>query len=148
MQTNPESAAVEAVAWLVTNGGETCEPWLVYERNEVEALPASCIADPLYPQSALDALRGEVERLESLIAEGGRRLIEENMRANAAERRVAELEAALRPLADATFAEFCDESTEEMEPDDAKVRYPEDTCEITFGMIRDAQKALRQEKPE
>lgn len=57
---NNESAAVEAVAWLVTNGGETCEPWLVYERNEVEALPASCIADPLYPQSALDALRGEV----------------------------------------------------------------------------------------
>lgn len=58
---NTESAAVEAVAWLVTNGGECCEPWLVYERSEVEALPASCIADPLYPQSALDALRGEVE---------------------------------------------------------------------------------------
>lgn len=65
MTNKPESAAVEAVAWLVTNGGECCEPWLVYERSEVEALPASCIADPLYPQSALDALRGEVERLRA-----------------------------------------------------------------------------------
>lgn len=66
---NNESAAVKAVAWLVTNGGETCEPWLVYERNEVEALPASCIADPLYPQSALDALRGEVAAAERRVAD-------------------------------------------------------------------------------
>lgn len=110
MTNKPESAAVEAVAWLVTNGGETCEPWLVYERNEVEALPASCIADPLYPQSALDALRGEVERLrrELTLANGwsddpklsARTAVEnanaltdiQRERADAAERRVGELE--------------------------------------------------------
>jgi hypothetical protein len=63
-------------------------------------------------------------------------------RADAAERRVGELEAALRPLADANFAEFCSEKTERMEPDDSKVSYPEETCHITFGMIRNARKAL------
>lgn len=100
MQTNPESAAVEAVAWLVTNGGETCEPWLVYERNEVEALPASCIADPLYPQSALDALRGEVERLRKSnelysFAMNTAGIDELKRRADASDRRVAQLEIVL-----------------------------------------------------
>jgi hypothetical protein len=42
--------------------------------------------------SAITALEGEVERLSNLLAEGGRRLIDENMRANAAERRVAAAE--------------------------------------------------------
>ena len=58
--------------------------------------------------SAITALEGEVERLEALLAEGGRRLIDENMRANAAERRVAELEAAIR-VALASIEETCNE---------------------------------------
>ena len=104
MQTNPESAAVEAVAWLVTNGGECCEPWLVYERSEVEALPASCIADPLYPQSALDALRGECVRIERENREGWKQAAHHRQRADAAERRVEELVESLTRTRDAIAA--------------------------------------------
>ena len=84
------------VAWIVTNGGESCEPWLEYEQSEVDALPAVCITEPLYSAATVAELRAEVERLSGLLEEGGRRLIDENMRANAAERRVGELEAELR----------------------------------------------------
>ena len=59
------------VAWIVTNGGESCEPWLEYEQSEVDALPAVCIAEPLYSAATVAELRA---------------------RADAAERRVGELE--------------------------------------------------------
>ena len=51
------------VAWIVTNGGESCEPWLEYEQSEVDALPAVCIAEPLYSAATVAELRAEVERL-------------------------------------------------------------------------------------
>ena len=90
---NEVDEKVMPVAWVVTNGGESCEPWLEYEQSEVDALPAVCIAEPLYSAATLAELRAEVERLSGLLEEGGRRLIDENMRASAAERRVGELEA-------------------------------------------------------
>ena len=45
---NEVDEKVKPVAWIVTNGGESCEPWLEYEQSEVDALPAVCIAEPLY----------------------------------------------------------------------------------------------------
>ena len=59
---NEVDEKVKPVAWIVTNGGESCEPWLEYEQSEVDALPAVCIAEPLYSAA-------EVERLEARIAE-------------------------------------------------------------------------------
>ena len=118
---NEVDEKVTPVAWIVTNGGESCEPWLEYEQSEVDALPAVCIAEPLYSAATVAELRAK---------------------ADAAERRVRELEAALLPLADATFDEFCSSRTEREAPDDAKVSYPEEDCHITFGMIRNARKAL------
>ena len=53
------------VAWIVTNGGESCEPWLEYEQSEVDALPAACIAEPLYSAATVAELRAEVERLRA-----------------------------------------------------------------------------------
>ena len=53
------------VAWIVTNGGESCEPWLEYEQSEVDALPAVCIAEPLYSAATVAELRAEVERLRA-----------------------------------------------------------------------------------
>lgn len=55
------------------------------------------------------------------------------------EREAAEVLAA---LVAACEAEFCGPGTEEHEPDDAKVAFPEDRCHITFGHIRRARKAL------
>jgi hypothetical protein len=150
------------------------------------------IGDKLVPQSALDALRGEVvstnarcielgeriarladlrandaayiKKLDGIIEETGVRPVScinpyEDLKAvvlalkkraaeaDAAERRVEELEAVLRPLADANFAEFCGEGTEANEPDDSKVSFPEDRCHITFGMIRRARAALTKVTP-
>lgn len=119
---------VEAVAWILY--ADHLPINCLFSKETAQSITGmygeNIRIEPVCPKSALDALRGEVE---------------------AAERRVAELEAALRPLADATFAEFCDESTEEMEPDDSKVSYPEDRCHITFGMIRNALNALTKESP-
>ena len=101
------------VAWIVTNGGESCEPWLEYEQSEVDALPAVCIAEPLYSAATVAELRAEVERLRAerqaslgvgdgsgqLIVHGKYDSIKECQRkllaGEAAERRVRELEAAL-----------------------------------------------------
>ncbi|GEM_PF-2425258 len=47
-----------------------------------------------------------------------------------------------RLLVEGCEAEFTGAETEELEPDDSKVSYPEDRCHITFGMIRNARKAL------
>lgn len=47
-----------------------------------------------------------------------------------------------RRLVEGCEAEFTSTETEELEPDDSKVSYPEDRCSITFGMIRNARKAL------
>lgn len=49
---------------------------------------------------------------------------------------------AVRVLVDAVYAEYCCDGTEANEPDDSKVSYPEDKCNITFGMIRRARAAL------
>lgn len=51
-----------AVAWLVTNGGLSCEPWLVWELSEVKALPSSCIAEPLYSATTVAELRALIAR--------------------------------------------------------------------------------------
>lgn len=61
---------------------------------------------------------------------------------DAAITRADRLEVALRELAKACEAEFCGDITEEIEPDDSKVSYPEDACHITFGHIRRALAAL------
>lgn len=62
---NEVDEKVMPVAWIVTNGGESCEPWLEYEQSEVDALPAVCIAEPLYSAATVAELRAEVvtERL-------------------------------------------------------------------------------------
>ena len=144
---NEVDEKVMPVAWIVTNGGESCEPWLEYEQSEVDALPSVCVAEPLYSSATVAEMRAEVERLREAnqiysFAMNTAGIDELKRRADAAERRVGELEAALLPLADATFDEFCSSKTERVEPDDAKVSYPEETCHITFGMIRNARKAL------
>lgn len=48
----------------------------------------------------------------------------------------------MRTLVAAVEKEFCCDATEENEPDDSKVSYPEETCPITFGMIRAARRAI------
>ena len=77
------------VAWIVTNGGESCEPWLEYEQSEVDALPAVCIAEPLYSAATVAELRAEVvkelERAEKFMWQ----VRDTCARAEAAERRVA-----------------------------------------------------------
>lgn len=48
----------------------------------------------------------------------------------------------LQTLVAAVEEEFCSPATEEMEPDESKVSWPEENCPITFGMIRAARRAL------
>lgn len=48
----------------------------------------------------------------------------------------------MQVLVSAVEEEFCSEETEIYEPDGSKVSYPEETCPITFGMIREARKAV------
>lgn len=64
---NEVKEEVMPVAWIVTNGGESCEPWLEYEQSEVDALPAVCIAEPLYSAATVAELRAEVERLNAIV---------------------------------------------------------------------------------
>lgn len=110
---NEVDEKVRPVAWIVTNCGESCEPWLEYEESEVDALPAVCIAEPLYSAATVAELRAEVERLRAewqaslgvgdgsgqLIVHGKYDSIKECQRkllaGEAAERRVGELEALL-----------------------------------------------------
>lgn len=101
MQMNPESAAVEAVAWRYRlnekgNGPWGPGPW-GYETRKPTLTPSGFYdLEPLVPQSALDALRGEVERLRTELSARGDYVNEALIaRADAAERRVAELEAVL-----------------------------------------------------
>lgn len=49
---------------------------------------------------------------------------------------------AIRTLVKAVEDEFCSPETEEMEPDESKVSFPEEVCPITFGMIRAARRAI------
>ena len=60
-EDNEVDEKARPVAWIVTNGGESCEPWLEYEQSEVDALPAVCIAEPLYSAATVAELRAEVE---------------------------------------------------------------------------------------
>lgn len=94
-----------AVAWLVTNGGESCEPWLVWELSEVKALPSSCIADPLYSATTVAELRDNAAKWKSLhdamvlvhdVQE--RRIGRMTAQLEAAERRVAEAESVCRAV--------------------------------------------------
>ena len=62
---NEVDEKVMPVAWIVTNGGESCEPWLEYEQSEVDALPSVCVAEPLYSAATVAELRAEVERLRT-----------------------------------------------------------------------------------
>lgn len=99
MSTNPESAAVEAVAYA--RCGQDGKPWYddVVLPNSQEAEMWAYNLAPLYPQSALDALRGEVRDLTAdrdswmdQAEERVRNWHEEHEARLAAERRVAELE--------------------------------------------------------
>ena len=104
---NEVDEKVMPVAWVVTNGGESCEPWLEYEQSEVDALPAVCIAEPLYSAATVAELRAEVERLRDALdscREGSNKHVQRrcqmddeieriNAEKTAAERRVGELEA-------------------------------------------------------
>ena len=100
---NEVDEKVRPVAWIVTNGGESCEPWLEYEQSEVDALPAVCIAEPLYSAATVAELRAEVERLQFQLGLEQVRVYERDQKiamladkADAAERRVVELEAAAK----------------------------------------------------
>ena len=102
---NEVDEKVMPVAWVVTNGGESCEPWLEYEQSEVDALPAVCIAEPLYSAATVAELRAEVERLRKSnelysFAMNTAGIDELKRRADAAERRVGELEVELTKLRD------------------------------------------------
>lgn len=94
---NEVDEKVMQVAWIVTNGGESCEPWLEYEQSEVDALPSVCVAEPLYSAATVAELRAEVERLREAnqlysFAMNTAGIDELKRRADAAERRVGELE--------------------------------------------------------
>lgn len=67
MTTPKRNEAVAPCAWIVSNGGQCCEPWVVFEKSEVDAMPSACIADPVYSQQTIDALQGEVSRLRELL---------------------------------------------------------------------------------
>lgn len=88
---NEVDEKVTPVAWIVTNGGESCEPWLEYEQSEVDALPAVCIAEPLYSAATVAELRAEVASAYAAVeSKAG---WEWKRRAEEAERRVGALEA-------------------------------------------------------
>lgn len=102
---NEVDEKVMPVAWIVTNGGESCEPWLEYEQSEVDALPAVCVAEPLYSAATVAELRAEVERLalawrseRDASQEYARDCLVANKMLVAAERRVGELEAEVERL--------------------------------------------------
>ena len=92
---NEVDEKVMPVAWIVTNGGESCEPWLEYEQSEVDALPAVCIAEPLYSAATVAELRAEVEKARIAGIDACDKLTalwqKDIDRADAAERRVGEL---------------------------------------------------------
>ena len=98
---NEVDEKVMPVAWIVTNGGESCEPWLEYEESEVDALPAVCIAEPLYSAATVAELRAEVDRLRKSnelysFAMNTAGIDELKRRADAAERRVGELKSRIQ----------------------------------------------------
>lgn len=109
---NEVDEKVPPVAWIVTNGGESCEPWLEYEQSEVDALPAVCIAEPLYSAATVTELRAEVERLRDALdscREAGNKHVQRRCQMDdeierligektVAERRVVELEALLAAI--------------------------------------------------
>lgn len=66
MTTPKRNEAVAPCAWIVSNGGQCCEPWVFFEKSEVDAMPSACIADPVYSQQTIDALQGEVSRLRAI----------------------------------------------------------------------------------
>lgn len=77
---------------------------------------------PLYSATTVAELRAEVERLNRFLDEGGRRLVDENARANAAERRVAELREVVRyavgngEFNSAQFIEMCKQALARTSP--------------------------------
>ena len=66
---NEVDEKVMPVAWIVTNGGESCEPWLEYEESEVDALPAVCIAEPLYSAATVAELRAKADAAERRVGD-------------------------------------------------------------------------------
>ena len=89
---NEVDEKVTPVAWVERTEGGLTRMW----SGDLSAWahrPAN--PEPLYSAATVAELRAEVERLSGLLEEGGRRLIDENMRASSAERRVGELEALL-----------------------------------------------------
>lgn len=87
----------------------------------------------------------EVARLRAEVEENEKAINVWRGRTQRAEAEVEWLRSWLPPmqvLVSAVEEEFCSELTEASEPDHSKVSYPEEDCPITFGMIRDARKAI------
>ena len=82
---NEVDEKVRPVAWIVTNGGESCEPWLEYEQSEVDALPAVCIAEPLYSAATVAELRARVDALAEELRHANKGYVYELNRAAALE---------------------------------------------------------------
>ena len=84
-EDNEVDEKVMPVAWIVTNGGETCEPWLEYEQSEVDALPAVCIAEPLYSAATVAELRARADALAEELRHANKGYVHELNRATALE---------------------------------------------------------------
>ena len=82
---NEVDEKVMPVAWIVTNGGESCEPWLEYEQSEVDALPAVCIAEPLYSAATVAELRARADALAEELRHANKGYVHELNRATALE---------------------------------------------------------------
>ncbi len=82
---NEVDEKVMPVAWIVTNGGESCEPWLEYEQSEVDALPAVCIAEPIYSAATVAELRARADALAEELRHANKGYVHELNRATALE---------------------------------------------------------------
>ncbi len=82
---NEVEEKVKPVAWIVTNGGESCEPWLEYEQSEVDALPAVCIAEPIYSAATVAELRARADALAEELRHANKGYVHELNRATALE---------------------------------------------------------------
>lgn len=96
-------------------------------------------------QAEIARLRAELQNAAKAALDAVALSCEKEREADALRAEVEWLRSWLPPiqvLVSAVEEEFCSEETEISEPDESKVSYPEETCHITFGMIREARKAI------
>jgi len=162
-----ESIGSYPLAWLIVwrdlnaTTGESAERTSLHRHNAVadyRAVDPDARVFPLY--AALPAPRADLSptatrKLEELAGQGyvtngvaifnsatGQRGLVDNLGYVGWQGAQGADLAPLRALVAAVEEEFCCEGTEANEPDDSKVSYPEETCPITFGMIRAARRAI------